>query len=313
MDVLQSMKVFVRVAQRAGFASAGRDLRMSAGAVSKHIAALEQRLGTRLLDRTTRRVGLTEAGHLYLERCQECLQAVDDADASVNALSAEARGVLRVTAPVDFGPPMATLLADFMLRNPGILVDLRLSNRSLDLVEEGIDVAVRVASSLEGPYVARLLARTRLAMWGSPDYLRKHGRPRAPQDLARHRHLVFAEPRILDEWTFERDGQKERVKLTPAMLSNNGSALWMAALHGVGLSVVPSFMSGSDYAAGLVEPVLPDWSLTELRVYALYPQRRFVPPKVRVFVDALRAIYGDGTRDPWWPPVTVGGRAHRSR
>jgi DNA-binding transcriptional LysR family regulator len=317
VDVLQSMKIFAQVAQRSSFAAAARELRMSPGAVTKHVAALEDRLGTRLFDRTTRRVGMTEAGHLYLERCQECLQAVDDADASVNLLAKEGRGVLRVTAPVDFGQVLSPVLAEFMERNPGVILDLRLSNRSVDLVEEGIDVAVRVARSLDGQYVARPLALSRLGVWAAPAYLRKYGRPRVPEDLATHRHLVFAEPRPLDEWTFERDGQQRRIKLAPVMTSNNGEALRLAAQRGVGLAIAPSFMTGAELAAGLLEPVLQDWSLPAFRVVALYPHRRFVSAKVRVFVEALRAAFGDGTVDPWWvapppaAPVPVGSRRGR--
>jgi DNA-binding transcriptional LysR family regulator len=309
VDLLQGMRVFVRVAQRSGFAAAARELRMSPGAVTKNIAALEEHLGTRLFDRTTRRVGMTEAGHLYLERCQECLQAIEDADASVTALSKGPRGVLRVTAPVDFGPIlMDTVVADFMVSNPGIVVDLRLSNRTVDLVEEGIDVAVRVARSLDGPYVARPLAVSRMGVWGSPAYFKRHGRPRVPEDLARHRNVVFVAGRPLDEWVFERQGRQRKVKLDPILVSDNGEVLLLAARRGLGLTIGPSLLTGADFAAGLLEPVLEDWSLQPFRVYALYPHRRFVSPKVRVFVDALRAAYGDGTRDPWWPELE--GRPH---
>jgi DNA-binding transcriptional LysR family regulator len=308
------MKVFVRVAQRSSFAAAGRELRMSAGAVTKNIAALEDHLGTRLFDRTTRRVGMTEAGHLYLERCQECLQAAEDADASVTALSREPRGVLRVTAPVDFGVTlMSKVLADFMAKHPGILVDVRLSNRTLDLVEDGIDVAIRVARALDGQYVARPLAVSRLGVWGSPGYFRKYGRPRVPEDLAQHRNVVFVSGRLLDEWTFERQGRQQKVKLTPVMISDNGEALRLAARHGLGITIAPSFMIGADFAEGLIEPVLLDWSLPAFRVYAIYPHRRFVSPKVRVFVDALRAAYGDGTYDPWWPETSAPGRASKAK
>jgi DNA-binding transcriptional LysR family regulator len=315
MDLLQSMKVFVRVAQRSSFAAAARDLRVSAGAVTKNVAALEEHLGVRLFDRTTRRVGMTEAGHLYLERCQECLQAVEDADASVNERNSEPRGVLRVTAPVDLGRPLMSSVVDFMARNPGIVVDLRLSNRTLDLVEEGIDVAVRVARSLDGQYVARPLALSRLCVWGSPAYLRKHGRPRVPRDLLSHRNLLFVAGRLLDEWVFVRDGREQRIKLDPVMISDNGAALRLAAQGGLGLMIAPSFMTGADFAAGLLEPVLLDWSLPVFRVYAVYPHRRFVAPKVRLFVEALRTSYGDGTTDPWWPhaPGSRGGAGVRTR
>jgi DNA-binding transcriptional LysR family regulator len=301
MDLLQGMKVFVRVAQRSSFAAAARELRMSPGAVTKNIAALEEHLGARLFDRTTRRVGMTEAGHIYLERCQECLQTVDDADASVTALVKEPRGLLRVTAPVDLGPQLMETVAAFMIANPGVVVDVRLSNRALDLVDEGIDVAVRMARSLEGGYVARPLAISRMGVWGAAAYLRKHGRPRTPQELAAHRSVVFVAGRPLDEWMFERQGRQQRVKLTPALISDNGEVLRQAALRGLGLIVAPSMLVGADVAAGLLEPVIPDWSLAAFRVFAIYPHRRFVSPKVRAFVEALRAAYGDGTQDPWWP------------
>jgi DNA-binding transcriptional LysR family regulator len=315
MDLLQSMKVFVRVAQRSSFAAAGRALRMSPAAVTKNVAALEEHLGTRLFDRTTRRVGMTEAGHLYLDRCQECLQAVEDADASVTALTRQARGVLRVTAPVDFGSTLMTaVMTDFMARNPSITVDLRLSNRTLDLVEEGVDVAVRVAPALDGQYVARPLAVSRMGVWGSPAYLAKYGRPRVPEDLVQHRNLVFVAGRVLDEWVLERQGREQKVKLNPIMISDNGLVLRHAARAGVGLTIAPSFITGEDFAAGLIEPVLTDWSLRAFRVFAIYPHRRFVSPKVRVFVEALRAAYGDGTGDPWWPaPPRPGRQAERRR
>lgn len=316
MDLVQGMKVFLRVAQRSSFAAAARELRMSPGAVTKNIAALEDHLGTRLFDRTTRRVGMTEAGHLYLERCQECLQTIEDAEDAVVALSKQPRGVLRVTAPVDFGQTlMSAVLADFMVRNPEVVVDLRLSNRTLDLVEEGIDVAVRVARALDGQYVARPLAVSRLGVWASPAYLRAHGRPRVPADLAAHRNVVFTAGRPLDEWVFERQGRQQSIKLQPIMISDNGEALRLAAHRGLGLTIAPSFMTGGDSAAGLLEPVLTDWSLPAFRVYAIYPHRRFVSPKVRVFVEALRAAYGDGSTDPWWPevPVPVPTRRPRER
>src|SRR5687768_17025937 len=224
------MQVFVRVAQRSSFAAAARDLRVSPAAATKHIAALEERLGTRLFDRTTRRVGLTPAGQVYLERCLECLQAVESADASVRTLETGARGVLRLTAPVDFGARLLPeVLVGFMEANPGILVDLRLSNRSLDLVEEGIDVALRFAYALgDADYVARPLALTHMAVWGAPAYFRKFGRPHTPEELTQHRHLVFAEPRPRDEMTFERGGQQTRVKLESVMVTNSGAAIRQA-------------------------------------------------------------------------------------
>jgi DNA-binding transcriptional LysR family regulator len=301
MDQVHSMQVFVRVAQGLGFAAAARDLQMSPAAVSKHVKALESRLGTRLFDRTTRRVGLTEAGRVYLERCLECLQAFDDADACLSELTKEPTGVLRVTAPLDFRESLAPVFAEVMNAHPHVVVDLRLSNRVVDMVEEGVDVGIRVAHSLDGRYVARPLARTRLGIFGAQAYFDRHGRPRIPQDLQSHRNLVFTEPRPMHELAFVRDGQEVRVKVEAVMMSNDGEALMGALRRGVGLAVVPSFMTRADLERGSIEPVLLDWSLPEFRVFAVYPHRRFVSPKVKVFLEALGTHFGDGTRDPWWP------------
>jgi DNA-binding transcriptional LysR family regulator len=315
MDSVQSMRVFARVALRTGFAAAARDLRMSSAAVTKHIAALETRVGARLLNRTTRKVILTEAGRVYLERCLECLQAFEAADASVSELASAPRGLLRVTAPVEYGNiHLAPLIADFMDRYPDIVVDLRLSNRVVDLVEESIDVALRVAVSLDASYVARPLANLRAAFWGSPAYFRKHGRPRKPEDLSQHRCLVFAEPSPREEVVFERDGVQKRVKLKTALLSNSGEALAVGVCKGAGLALMPSFLAAPEHAAGRIEPVLLDWSVGVGRLFVMYPHRRSVSPKVRVFLEALREAYGnDPTRDPWWPAELSEGTRVGSR
>lgn len=307
------MQVFVRVAQHMGFAAAARDLQLSPAAVSKHVNALESSIGTRLFDRTTRRVGLTEAGRVYLERCLECLNALEDADASMRDLAKAPTGLLRVTAPIDFGESLLPVVTGVMNAQPDIVVDLRLSNRVMDMVEEGVDVGVRIAQSLDGRYVARPLARSRLAMFGAPEYFRRHGRPRKPEDLSSHRGIVFTEPRPMQELVFARGRSKVRVKVTAVMMSNNGEALMAAARQGVGLALAPSFLARKDIEAGRIEPVLLDWSLPEYVVFAVYPHRRFVSPKVRVFLEALTASFGDGTRDPWWPEALSRSGARRAR
>ena len=179
---------------------------VSTATVSKHVSALERELRTRLFDRTTRRVALTEAGRIYLERCLEALHALEDADASVGELAKDPHGVLRVTAPIDFGDHLTDAISDVMNAHPDLAVDLRLSNRVVDMVEEGVDVGIRIAQSLDGRYVARPLARARFCIYASPEYLAKHGRPRRPEDLASHRSLVFAEPKLLDNLVFARAG-----------------------------------------------------------------------------------------------------------
>ena len=301
MDRLQSMQVFVRVAQHSSFAAAARELRISPAAASKQVSALETRVGARLLDRTTRRVGLTEAGRIYLERCLECLHALEDADASMSELAKAPSGVLRITAPVDFGRPLLPVANALMAAHENLAIDLRLSNRVTDMVEEGVDVAVRVARMLDSRYVARPVARAGLSVVAAPAYLARHGRPLKPEQLEGHRHLVFTEPRPMRELAFARGRREVRVKLTAVMWSNSGEALMSAARHGIGMVVAPSFLARNDLAGGALQPVLPDWTLPGLTVYAVYPHRRLVEPKVRLFLEALTAAFGSGHPDPWWP------------
>jgi DNA-binding transcriptional LysR family regulator len=314
MDILHCMRVFVRVAQRSGFAATARDMRMSPAAVTKHVAYLEGRVGARLFDRTTRKVGLTEVGRVYLEHCLECLQAIADADASVNELSKEPKGHLRVTAPIDLGNQLSSIIARFMSAHRQVSVELQVSNRPVDLIEEGIDVAIRVAPSLDGSAVARPLALTRVAIFAAPSYLDQHGRPRRPEDLERHRSLIFLEPRPRDEWTLQRGNASVRVKFKGVFATNSGAALSIASSEGAGLVIGPSFVTRDDFDAGKLEQVLPEWKvLPDLYVYAVYPHRRFLAPKVRAFIETLRAAYGDGTKDPWWPSALQVPAVHKPR
>ncbi len=303
MDTLEGMRVFVRVAQRMGFAAAARELRVSPAAVTKQIAALEARVGVRLLERTTRRVALTEAGRVYLERCHECLQAFDDADASVSELSLAPRGMLRISAPIDLHAHLPAVVGAFAREYPQVRIDLQLSNRSVDLVNEGFDVAIRVAGTLEGGYVARPLAALRFGLFASPAYLRKHGRPRKPVELSRHRAIVFVEPRPWDTLVLERRGKQTRVDLVPVFTSNSGDMLREMAIAGVGILPSPSFLVHAAVADGRLEALLSEWTLLPRpKLWAVYPNRRFLPAKVRLFVDALRAAFGgDPERDPWVP------------
>jgi DNA-binding transcriptional LysR family regulator len=300
MDALQMMRVFARVAQRASFVAAAEDLHMSRASVTKHVAAIEERHGVRLLDRTTRSVSVTEAGRVYLERCLECLQAYDDSEAAIGELATEPRGLLRVAGPFDLNLHLPRLVAQFMKAHPALDLEFLLSNRTLDMVDEGIDVYIRVTNTLPQDVVARPLAITRLGLWGAPSYFKTHRRPRTPADLSEHRFALFNEPPLLDEWVFERAGKRTKVRLKPRLMTNAGDAHLAAVCEGVTLGLLPSFLLPPDHAKRL-EPVLLDWSLGHRGIYAVYPHRRFVPAKVRAFVDFMRAALGDGTRDPWWP------------
>jgi DNA-binding transcriptional LysR family regulator len=312
MDALQMMRVFVRVAQRASFAGAAEDLRMSRAAITRHVAATEERLGVRLLDRTTRSVGVTEAGRVYLERCLECLQAYDDSEAAIGGLTEKPKGLLRVAAPFDLTRHLQLLIPQFMKAHPAVEIDLRLSNRTLDMVDEGLDVYLRITNSVEADLIARPLAITRMGVFATRSYFRSHPRPRTPADLSQHRFALFNEPPVLDEWTFERARKRTKVRLRSAFVANSGEAAVGAVASGLVLGILPSFLLPSEHAR-LLEPLLLDWSVGQRGVYAVYPHRRFVPSKVRAFVEFLQAALGDASRDPWWPAGTpIPGRT-RSR
>lgn len=306
------MRVFARVAQRASFAAAAEELRMSRASVTKHVASIEEQHGVRLLDRTTRSVSMTEAGRVYLERCLECLQAYDDSEAAIGGLSAEPKGLLRVAGPFDFNRHLHELVTEFMKAHPSIDLDLRLSNRTLDMVDEGIDVYLRIAQTIEADFIARPLAVTKLGLFGARSYFKKHGRPRTLADLAQHRFANFNEPPVHDEWTFERRGKRTTVHLRSTLVANSGEMNAAAICSGVALGVLPSFLLPPDHAK-LIEPIMLEWSLGQRGVCAVYPHRRFVPSKVRAFVDFARAALGGGSRDPWWPTsIPVPGRAARA-
>jgi DNA-binding transcriptional LysR family regulator len=291
------MRVFVRVAQRGAFAAAADDLRMSRAAVTKHVAALEARTGARLLDRTTRSVSITEAGRAYLERCIECLRAFDDAESAVGEFSRELRGVLRVAAPFDFVRHLRGVFGRLMKQHPALVLDVRFSNRTLDMVDAGIDAYVRVSNVVPAESVARRVATTTLAVWGSRTYFRKHGRPRTPAELAQHRFALFDEPPLIDEVVFERDGERTAVKMRPALVSNSGAATMFAVSEGAALAVLPSFLLPKN--RDRIERCLGEWSAGERGVHVVYPARKFAPPKVHAIVALLLATLGPANRDPW--------------
>ncbi len=293
MDTVEAMRVFVRVAQRSGFAAAARELRISPAAVTKQVAALEARVGARLLERTTRTVALTEAGRLYLERCLECLLAFEDAESAVSQLSVAPRGSLRISAPVDLQSHLTPLIVRYARSNPLVTIDLRLSNRPVALVDENFDLAIRAAPSLDGRYVARVIAPMPLGVFASPAYVREHGRPRRPTDLGQHRWLVFVEPRPMKTLVFERKRRVVSVDIKACALSNSGDTLRDLAVAGLGVMATPTFLAQHAVETGKLEVLLPDWTLRpQAKLWALYPHRRFLPAKVRLFVELLREMFG---------------------
>ena len=301
MDTLESMRVFVRVVELGSFAAAARSLDLSPAMVTKHIGYLERRTGARLLHRTTRQVRVTETGAAYFGRCTGILGDVDAAEAEAGADNQSPRGTLRVTAPTEFGnlhlPP---IIADFLDRHPGIDMVLDLSNRSVDIVQEGYDLAIRIARELDTSLIGRRIALSRFRLVASPRYLERHGRPDVPGDLAHHRCVTFAVPQPWTTWTFCRDGLSEQVRIAPRVLSTSAEALLQAARVGVGIGLLPSFVCGRDLAKGELVSLFPDHELGALGIYVLFPHRDLLPARVRLFIDFLTERLGGGAEtDPW--------------
>lgn len=288
MDKLEAMNAFVKVVAHGSYAEAGRVLGLTRSAVSKAVMELEELLGARLLDRTTRRVSPTEAGLAYYANCVDVLARVEETEMQVSRLHDEPRGVLKINAPMSFGAlHLAPAIADFMASYPDLKIELTLNDRFIDPVEEGVDVTIRIAQLADSSLIARKLAPARRLLVASPAYLERHGAPATPGDLARHRCLNYGHTTALQRWALTRDGQEITIEINSVMCSNNGDVLKAAALAGQGITKLPTFLVGPSIAAGDLAVVLPDWPATELGIYAVYVPNRYLAAKTRVLIDFL--------------------------
>lgn len=298
MDKLDAMQAFVRVVDLGSFAEAARALGLTRSAVSKAVMELEQVLGARLLDRTTRRVGTTEAGLAYYERCVDILSRVEETELQVSRLHDEPKGVLKVNAPVSFGTlHLGPILASFMASYPDLKVELTLNDRFVDPIEEGVDVTIRIAVLADSSLIARKLAPARRVLVASPSYLASKGEPVSPEDLVRHRCLNYGHTTTLQRWQLTSGGTIINVPINAALCCNNGDVLRAAALEGQGITKLPTFIVGPDIRAGRLRMVLPKHSPTELGIYALYAPNRYLAAKTRALVDFLAGRCGP---EPEW-------------
>jgi DNA-binding transcriptional LysR family regulator len=288
VDRFKEMQAFAAVADAGSFVRAAEALQVSKTAVSRLIGDLEARLGVRLLHRTTRRLSLTAEGELFHARCKALTADVEEAEAEVTARAGEAVGQLRLNVPVSFGlMHLAPLWPAFLQQHPKVTLDVTLADRIIDLVDEGYDLAVRIAQLPASSLVSRKIASTRLVLCASPDYLRRHGEPSHPADIARHNVFTYTLLATGDTWNFEGPDGPVEVKVTPRLRSNNGDTCCAAALQHQGIVLQPSFMVSHHLRAGALVEVLPQYRSLELGVYALYASRRHVTPKVRVVIDFL--------------------------
>lgn len=294
MDQLTGMAVFAKVVETGTFSAAARELGLSKGAVSKQVARLEDRLGARLLNRTTRRSSLTEVGSAFYERCRRIVAEAEEAELAVTRLHAEPRGTLRVNLPMSFGLlHVADALPDFMAAYPEIQLDVSLDDRVVDVVDEGYDMVIRITSLPDSSLIARRLAAFRVVTCASPDYWAEHGTPKHPKDLAGHTCLLYSYLSSLDEWRYHGPDGPIDVKVNGPMKANNGDMLRAAAVAGLGIVRSPTFIVGRDLYEGRLKPVLMDYEETGRGIYAVYPHNRHLSAKVRAFVDFLAARFGD--------------------
>lgn len=288
MDRFQEMRVFAAVIDTGGFTAAARRLGMSKATVSRHVNELEERLGVRLLQRTTRRLSATSEGEIFHARCRELLDRLDEAEAEAASGSAASTGLVRINVPVSFGLlHLAPLWPALLARHPALELDITLSDRVSDLVEEGDDLAVRIGQLPSSSLVSRRLASTRLVLCAAPAYLAAHGEPDTPADLARHEVIAYSLFAAGEQWSFTGPAGEQTVRVQPRMRANNGDTCRVAALAGQGIILQPSFMVGADLAAGRLRELLPGWRSIELGIHAVYPSRKFLAPKLRVVIDFL--------------------------
>ena len=289
MDDLDSMRIFVKVADLGGFSRAASAMRISNAVATRHVADLEGRLGTRLLNRTTRRLSPTESGHVYLERIRHILEELDDVEQMVTSRNLEPAGTLRIVAPMGFGlHTLAPVLQGYATRYPKVIPDITLVDRPVDVVEEGFDVGIVIARQTRSPnVVARRLTTASMIACAPPDYLRKHGTPMHPGQLAEYPCLSLATDYWGEEWAFTgRDGEV-RVRPTNAIVANNTEMLRQFALLGMGIAILPSYLIEQDIMRGSLVTLLNNYRLPQIDINIAYPSRRYFPAKLRTFIHHL--------------------------
>lgn len=297
MDRLDSMQVFVRVAEQGSFSAVARQMDVARSVVTRQVAALEAHLGVKLISRSTRRLALTSAGEAYLQRSRQILELVEAAEAGLAEQGGRLHGRLRISVPLSFGlRHLVPLLLDFGQIYPELDIDLDFTDRRVNLIEEGVDLAIRITSRLEPLDVARKIGSASLVVLAAPGYLARHGEPQHPAELAQHACLSYQTGRG-SGWTFLVDGEPRVFPVGGRLRANNGDALLAAAIRGMGIISSPTFISSPAIEAGQLRAILTQYAMPELGIYAVLPSNRYVPQRVRMCVDYLIARIGVR---PYW-------------
>jgi DNA-binding transcriptional LysR family regulator len=301
MDRLTEMEAFATVVDQGGFTDAARKMGISKSAVSKHVSSLEARLGARLLNRTTRRVSPTEIGLAYYDRALRVLNDAGEADALVSSMQSDPSGLLRISVATDFGVNhLSPILGEFLDEFPDITVNMVLNNRYVELISEGFDMAIRIGELEDSTLRARKLTETTKRMIASPSYIQKYGRPTKIDDLNEHKLLHYSSQSNGAVWKLTApSGEKRQVRTAGGLSVNDGQSLLNAAISGLGIAYLPSFLYAQALTDGLVEDVIPDLPMETQGIYAVYPPGRFTQPKVRAFIDFLVHAFADKGPTDW--------------
>ena len=306
MDRLTRIKVFINVVETGSFSAASERMGLSRAAASKYVSQLEAHLGGRLLNRTTRHVSTTESGRIYFQRCKEILSNLEEADGLVSGMTAQPRGTLRMTVPSFLASRyVLPVVNDFRQIYPELNVELMCTERLVDLVDEGYDLAVRISNLADSELIARRLSSCRHVLVASPDYLANSPPLREPGDLSRHASLLYAYlPGSM--WPFAKDGKDCSVKVSPVVRSNNPDVLLEAAVSGMGVGLLPTFVTSDAIRRGSLRMLLAEYTSIELNVYAIYASRHHVPAKIKLFIDYLGQRIGDPP--PWDAALDLAAR-----
>lgn len=298
MDRIAAVNLFIRVVETSSFSKAAADLGIAQSTATKAVARLEQRLGARLLHRSTRGVTPTEVGALYYDKCKTIAREIDEADNLATLLQSEVAGKLRVSSSVAFGRRvLVPQVLRYMQTHPAVSIDLTFDDRYVDLVELGADLAIRMGRLADSSFGARFLGMNPWVLVGAPGYLAARGSPNAPEDLLDHACLVYSSVQGHDQWSFtDADGRNSVVPVMGPLRSNNLSAVLAAAREGMGLAILPWYVAYESVRSGVLEPTMTQYQLPAQEIHAVFPSPKFVPSKVRTIIDWLAGEF-DGQ---WW-------------
>ena len=298
MDKLVSMRVFSAVAKNGSFSVAAKKLSISKAMVSKHIKNLENSLSVRLFNRTTRKLNLTDAGSSYYEKVNIILSEIDETESAISQLNSEPKGKLKVMAQPSFGAfHLSRALSLYLKKYTEVTVNLELSHRIPDLVEENIDLAFHVGELNDSMYVSRRIASARRVICASPEYIKKNGMPKKPEDLLNHNCLIYMPRNDMGKWEFLDKGKRKKIKVTGDIQCNSGDALRVASIQSRGITQLPTYMVGLDIQAGRLEAVLEDFEPEKQPIYAIYNHRKYVSAKIKTFIDFIYDLYQP---EPYW-------------